>query len=51
MVELLIHAKPARIQLYTLRKNLEKLYLLKQNTADARRREVMWNQECDGVFS
>ena len=50
MVELVIHAKPAGIQLYKLRKNLEKPYSLKQNTADAGRREVMWNQECDGVF-
>ena len=41
MVKLVIHAKPAGIQLYTLRKNLEKLYSLKQNTADTGGREVM----------
>jgi hypothetical protein len=50
MVELVIYAKPAGIQLYAVRKNLEKLYSLKQNTAAAGRREVMWNQECDGGF-
>ena len=33
MVELVIHAKPAAIELYTLRKNLEKLYSLEQNIA------------------
>jgi hypothetical protein len=33
MVELVIHAKPAAIELYTLRKNLEKLYSLKQSIA------------------
>jgi hypothetical protein len=49
MVELDIHAKPAGIQLYTLKKNLGKLYSLKQNIPEASRSEVIWNQECKGV--
>ena len=45
------HAKVVSLPLYKLRKNLEKLYSLKQNTAGAGRREVMWNQECNGILA
>jgi hypothetical protein len=44
------HAKVVFLPLYKLRKNLEKLYSLKQNIPAGGRREVMWNQECNGVF-
>jgi hypothetical protein len=38
------HAKVVFLRLYKLRKNLEKLYSLKQNIVVGGRREVMWNQ-------